>query len=310
MEQAIINLTKKTIWLRMAQILINERYKNGDFKVPVHLAMGHEAVAVAVDAVMRQGDVLLLTHRNAHYNLARQGTLKEELDEYYLRDGGLAQGRLGSMNLNNPGKGIPYASSILGNDMPVACGYAIGNKAKGVKAATYVTTGDGAMEEGAFYESLLLMKSYDLATVLIIENNDWSLATRIDERRAQISVERLVSGLDIEYVCLDSNDVVDYARQFEAIRTRAVENNLPIVVEVKLTTLGYWYMTNEQHPDGKFINYHCGPAPEVEQSISGVYPIIEDSEADPLYVLTRHFTKEQLIEFSDEMLFELKAELA
>ena len=69
--------------------------------------MGHEAIAVAVDSVMQKNDVLLLTHRNVHYNLARQGTLKEELDEYYLREEGLAQGHLVSMNLNNPKIGIP-----------------------------------------------------------------------------------------------------------------------------------------------------------------------------------------------------------
>lgn len=310
MEQANINLAKKTIWLRLAQSLVNDRSKNGEFKVPVHLAMGHEAIAIAIDAVMQKDDALLVTHRNAHYNLARQGSLKEEMDEYYLREDGLAQGRLGSMNLNNPEKGIPYASSILGNDMPVACGYALGNKAKGIEAATFVTTGDGAMEEGAFYESLLFMKTYDLAAVLIVENNDWSLATRIEERRAQINVERLVSGLDIEYVCLDSNDVVDYAQKLEAIRARAIENNAPIVVEVKLTTLGYWYMTNDQHPDGKFINYHCGTAPDVQACTQSVYPTIDETNADPLFVLNQHFSKEQLIAFSDEMLSNLKAELA
>ena len=309
MKQATIKLAKKTIWLRVAQLLINDRYKSGDFKVPVHLAMGHEAVAVAVDAVMQQDDALLVTHRNVHYNLARQGTLKEELDEYCLLNEGLAQGRLGSMNLNNPGRGIPYASSILGNNMPVACGYALGNKSKNIKAATFVTTGDGAMEEGAFYESLLFMKSYDLAAVLIVENNDWSLATRIDERRTQINIERFVAGIDVEYVCLDSNDVVDYAEQFETIRRRAVNISAVIVVEVMLTTLGYWHMVNEQYPSGKFINYHSGPAPEVVQSMPSVYPVIDDSNADPLHVLSRYFTKEQLVEFSDEMLSNLETEL-
>ena len=51
---------------------------------------------------------LFLTHRNIHYNLARMGTLKEELDEFYLRQTGLAKGRLGSMNLSNPDKNIIF----------------------------------------------------------------------------------------------------------------------------------------------------------------------------------------------------------
>ena len=37
---------------------------------------------------------------------------------------------LGSMNLSNPKKNIPYTSSILGNNMSVATGYALGNKMK------------------------------------------------------------------------------------------------------------------------------------------------------------------------------------
>lgn len=308
MEEIHVNLAQKTIWLRLAQMMVNERYKKGDFKVPVHLAMGHEAIAVAIDAIMQAKDALLLTHRNVHYNLARQSSLKEELDEYCLRENGLSQGRLGSMNLNNPEKGIPYSSSILANNLPVSCGYALGNKAKGIKAATFVTTGDGAMEEGAFYESLLFMKSYDLPIAVIIENNGWSLATCIEERRANINVERLVASLDIEYLRLDTNDVVDYTEQLAAIRTRSIEKNAPIVVEVKLTTLGYWTMTNEQHPDGKFINYHCGPASEVERCAPQMYPTVVESNADPLYVLHKHFSRDQLMEFSDGMLISLRAE--
>ena len=46
-----------------------ERYKNGDFKIPIHLALGHETIAVSVDAVMQEQDALFLTHRNVHYNL-------------------------------------------------------------------------------------------------------------------------------------------------------------------------------------------------------------------------------------------------
>ena len=42
--------------------------------------------------------------------------IKEELDEYYLRETGMASGQLGSMNLSNPDKNVIYSSSILGNN--------------------------------------------------------------------------------------------------------------------------------------------------------------------------------------------------
>ena len=304
-----LNLVKKIIWLRIAQMIINEYYKKGVFKVPIHLAMGHEAIAIAVDNAMSKDDSLFVTHRNIHYNLSRQGTLIEELNEYFLKPEGLAQGRLGSMNLNNPSKGVIYASSILGNDMPVASGYALGNKLKKNGGVTFISTGDGAIEEGAFYESLLFLKSYNLAGIIIIENNEWSLATRINERRTSINIEKLVSGLGIEYFFLESNDIFDYSEKLEVIKNHSIESQSPKVVEVKLTTLGYWYMTNEQHPKGKFINYHSGPALEIIQSKMNVYPVLDNSVADPLYVLNEHLSTQKLVDISNEMLSNLKVEI-
>ena len=197
MEAEKNNIIRKIIWLRLAQIIVNNRYKKGDFDVPIHLAMGHEAIAVAVDSTMKDCDSLFLTHRNIHYNLARMGSLKEELDEYYLREVGLAKGRLGSMNLSNPTKNIIYSSSILGNNLAVGSGFALGNKVKNPNGVVFISTGDGAIEEGSFYESLLFLKSNNLPSIIIVENNEWSLGTKINERRANIDLKKLASSLEI-----------------------------------------------------------------------------------------------------------------
>ena len=50
--------------IRIGQQMINERYKAGDFKVPIHLALGHEAVAAAVSEAMHDLDQLIVSHRN------------------------------------------------------------------------------------------------------------------------------------------------------------------------------------------------------------------------------------------------------
>ena len=151
MKESDLNLLEKILWLRMAQVIINELCKSKSFLVPIHLALGHETLAVAVDKVMKQSDKLFLSHRNVHYNLIKMGTLKEELDEYYLKESGIAGGRLGSMNLFNQSKNITYTSNILGNNLPVGCGYALGNKVKNEDGVTFIVTGDGAVEEGSFY---------------------------------------------------------------------------------------------------------------------------------------------------------------
>jgi len=302
------HLAIQSIWLRIAQIKINEHCKEGKFRVPVHLALGHEAIAVAVNNNFVDGDSLFLTHRNVHYNLIRQGSLIEELDEYLLLPKGLANAKLGSMNLNNPAKGIYYSSSILGNNIPVAAGYAIGNSLKKKNSATFVVTGDGAMEEGAFYESLLFMKSFNLSCIIIVENNGWSLATEISERRANINLDDLARGLGVEYFHFDNNDVFDYTQNLGLIKKRAIEDCSPIVLEVSLSTLGHWTQESPEFPTGKFINYHSGAAPNINKVSSKGYPLIDNSIADPLFVLKHYYPDRTLEEYSIKMVEKLSGE--
>ena len=302
-----MNIAKQVIRVRLSQMIVNEKYKDGEFKVPIHLALGHEAVAVAVDSIMRSDDRLVLTHRNIHYNLARERLLKPEIDEYLLNKEGLAKGKRGSMNLANEGKGIVYTSSILGNNFPVATGVALSKKIKKEDGIVIVVTGDGAMEEGSFYESLVFLKSNNLPLLVIIENNEWSLATRIQERRCPIDVKKFSEALGIGYELFSSNDAYEYAERLKELKELALKNNTPICVEAKLTTLGYWRQKTEEFPHGKFINYHAGPAPDVSLKNG---PIIEKDESDPVFVISKYFDESALETVSREILIELECELS
>jgi len=307
MEEEKVAIIKKIIWLRLAQIIINERYKNGDFSIPIHLALGHETLATAVDFSMTEHDNLLLSHRNMHYNLARMGSLNEELNEYYLLKNGLAHGHLGSMNLSNPEKGISYCSSILGNNLPVGCGFALANKVKEHNGMVFIVTGDGAIEEGSFYESLLFLKSNQLSSIIIVENNEWSLATKIEERRAEIDLAKIAESLNVKYSVLKGNDPIEYKKTITSLREQTIENKSPILLEVKLTTLGYWKMPHEDFPDGKFINYHGGPAPEVSEK---EYPLLDLTNKDPLFPLEKYLPKKELLKIAKEMAAQLKSEIS
>jgi len=310
MKNKDLRIIKKIIWLRLAQILVNSRYKNGDFKVPIHLAMGHESIAVAVDFVVEKEDAMFLTHRNIHYNLIRMGTLREDLDEYYLRESGLASGHLGSMNLSNSDKNIVYSSSILGNNFGVGCGFALGNKITNPKGVVFIQTGDGAIEEGTFYESLIFLKSNNLPSIIIVENNDWSLGTQIHERRAAINLAKMADALEIDYLFLEENDPFKYRDSLHSVRINAITNNTPIMVEVRLTTLGYWNLINKENPKGKFINYHAGPAPNLSDVCEKVYPLIESSNIDPLFILQKYLPLSTLVDISDELLLQLQKEIS
>lgn len=301
-----LNIAKEILRLRLSQMIVNEKYKAGLFKIPIHLALGHEAIAVAVDSVMQENDRLVLPHRNIHYNLARTKALKPILGEYFLKKEGLAGAELGSMNLADEERNVVYSSSILGNNFPVAAGLALGQKVRGSNGLVIAVTGDGAIEEGSFYESLLFLKSNALSALIIVENNGWSLATRIEERRCHIDLPKLTASLGVEYEKLSGNDPYHYIEHLKEMRGHALEHNISIVLEVDIATLGGWYVKTEDNTKGRYINYHAGPAPEITLT---EWPEIEHSANDPVFVLQEHFAPDTLKTISREIVKTLKEEI-
>lgn len=299
-------IANNLIRLRLSQMIINEKYKGGEFKIPIHLAFGHEAIAVAVDEVMDNADQLVLSHRNIHYNLMRSRKLKPVLDEFHLNKEGIAGARLGSMNLADREHGVVYTSSILGNNLCVAAGAALGMRVNKCNGIVFVVTGDGAMEEGAFYESLIFLKTYHLSALVIVENNQWSLATRIEERRCNIDLGKVGAALDVEYINLKGNDIPQYIQTLKKARSDSLQQERPVIIEVNLDTLGDWRLKTEEYPDGKYINYHAGPAPTVEIDEG---PIIREDISDPVYQLQTYYPEDAIKAKAREILESLYEEI-
>ncbi len=302
-----LHIAEGILRLRLSQMIINEQIKNKEFKIPIHLALGHEAIAISVETIMETADQLVLPHRNLHYNLAREKSLKPIIEEFLLKETGLAKSQLGSMNLANVEKGIVYTSSILGNNLSVATGLALGKKVWKDGGIVIVVLGDGAMEEGSLYENLVFLKSNQLPALVIVENNQWSLATKIEERRCGIDLKKFADSLGIRFEKLTGNDPYHYISKLKELKEYSILNNLPVCIEVELATLGYWYVNTEGYsPPGRFVNYHAGAAPTVNML---EWPLIEESTDDPLFVLKKYFPENQLREISSKILQSLREEL-
>ena len=278
-------LSAKVLKSRFSQLIVNECIKAGIFRIPIHLALGHEALSEAVAAVMQSGDKLLCSHRNLHYQFARGATLSDILEEFQLSDKGLCKGKSGSMNLTNPQASIVYTSSILGNNLCVGVGVALSKRIKQEEGVDLVVTGDGAMEEGAFFETIENARHMDLPLIIIVENNNWSLASQIEERRKAINLDKLVSSLGAGYTFLGSNNPIQYYQKIKSIKEKVNSQKIPEIVEVRLSTLGGWVLQTDDFPDGKYINYHAGLAPKV---ILDDGPLLKLDDTDPVYLIKKN----------------------
>ena len=307
MTEQLNQIAHKMLRLRIAQLMVNENYKDGLFKIPIHLAFGHETIAVAISEIMDEDDKLILSHRNMAYNLARLGHLRPIMDEYFLKSTGLDNGKSGSMNLINKNNGVVYASSILGNNFSVAVGIAMSQKIKQKNGIAIILGGDGSLEEGSFHESILMFRSLNLNGLLIIENNEWSMSTKISERRIHINLEKFVNSYGVKYVKLSGNNPLLYIEELKKLKEISQKQNELICVEVMLSTLGDWIMTNDSNPHGKYINYHAGPAPTI--NVKTCPALIRDNNSDPIFVLAEMLGVPELNKISDEIRNELTEEM-
>lgn len=258
--------------LRHWHHLLNEMLKQRQFKIPIHLAFGHEAAAVAMDRSMEADDRLCLSHRNAAYNLARAKSLDAVLAHYRLAQPTPPGGLMGSMNLAVAGTAIAYSSSILGNNVPVAAGIAMHRKLTGRPGVVFVLTGDGAMEEGTFWETSIFARSHKLPLVIVVENNDFSMSSTIEQRRSTIDLSQVCGGLGIEYFKASGAAVDEAKAAFGAARASAV-NGSPACVELEIST----------------FCQHAGPTPGwpddplricVEEGL-----VVEESPDDPVFYI-------------------------
>ena len=142
--------------------------------------------------------MVCLSHRNAVYNLVGTKLLATVLSHYQLTPKTNRASLMGSMNFSRPeGSAVAYASSILGNNLPVAAGIAMNRALSKTTSVVFVFTGDGAMEEGSFWETILFARSHQLPLVIVVENNDYSMSSTIAQRRSNIDLSKVCEGVGI-----------------------------------------------------------------------------------------------------------------
>jgi len=117
----------------------------------------------------------------------------------------------------------------------------------------WIQTGDGAVEEGVFYESLVFSIARSLPVVFILEDNNWSLGTSRDERRHNIDYTKLCKSIGIRYFYISSTyPVVIQAFFFALPRSLTLLFSSPSLIHIDHLTLG----SSSTSPGRPYISYH------------------------------------------------------
>lgn len=199
----------RTLYLvRRVEEEIVRVYPSDAIKSPVHLSIGQEAVAVGVCETLRPEDIVFGSYRGHAMYLAKGGDLRRMIAELYGKATGCARGKGGSMHLVDAAHGVMGTSAVVASTISNAVGYAYANRYLRRAAVVVSFFGDGATEEGAFYESLNFAALKRLPIVFVCENNGYAIHAPQSARQplANICARAAVFGIPAERI--EGNDVL------------------------------------------------------------------------------------------------------
>ena len=225
-------LFESMLRIRLVEESIANKYSEQKMRCPTHLSIGQEAIAVGVCANLTSQDQVLSTHRaHAHY-LAKGGCLNSMMAEIYGKATGCSKGMGGSMHLIDTSVGFMGSTAIVGNTIPVAVGLALEKKLTRKKSIACVFFGDGATEEGAFYESVNFAIIHSLPILFICENNLYSVYSGLEVRQpVDRKIYKMVRAMGISAQHGNGNDVEEVARKVKHAKTMILKSGGPQFLE-------------------------------------------------------------------------------
>ena len=151
---------------------IADLFEAGKIHSPIHLSGGNEDQLIEIFKEINKGDYIFSTHRS-HYHYLLAGGSPEKLEKMILEGN--------SMTIFD--KEINFLTSAIVAGCPtIAAGTAYALKRKGSKNKIWCFVGDGAEDEGHFYEAVRYVDGHDLPCTFVIEDNNRSVETPKSER--------------------------------------------------------------------------------------------------------------------------------
>ncbi len=193
MSKLNLELYKKLYLIRRAEKAIIDNYNDDEMKTPMHMSMGEEAIVAGVCEALGKKSQVFGTYRSHALYLVNALETDKFFAEMYGKATGGAKGKAGSMHLSSPETGFMEASAIVASNIPVAVGAAFANKFKKTNKIVAVFFGDGALDEGNFWESLNVACLMKLPLLFICEDNEFAMHTPISQRQGYKSIDKIVS---------------------------------------------------------------------------------------------------------------------
>lgn len=181
-EEALLGLYEGLVRNRLHDLTLKRWVRQGVIS-KAWLGTGEEAVTIgAVHALERDRDVVAPMIRNAGA-CHEFGMPVEDLFRGYL---GTADSPTGGRDLHvgDRSRGVIQPISHVADMVPVMTGVALAFQRRGQRRVALTWAGDGSTKTTAFHEGVNLAAVLKVPVIIIIQNNQVALGTRLDQHGA------------------------------------------------------------------------------------------------------------------------------
>ncbi len=213
---------------RCEERLIAEYHPADEMRCPVHFCVGQEAVPAALSTLLGKDDYLFSHHRSHGYYLAKVPTMDGLFAELYGKAAGASGGKAGSQDISMAECKF-FSGAILAGAVPIAAGAAFALRGSGKCAVT--GAGDGALDEGVYWEALSYASLMKLPLVFVCENNGYSTFSPQKKRSPTSNIAERVAALGIKTKTLFGNDVLQVYSDLKEAIAHARAGKGPVFLE-------------------------------------------------------------------------------
>jgi pyruvate dehydrogenase E1 component alpha subunit len=196
-----------------------------------HLYIGQEAVAVGALGALNPDDYVIAGYREHGQILARGADPKVIMAELFGRATGVTHGIGGSMHLASKEHEFWGGYGIVGGHVPLGAGAAFASRYRNDGKVSLTFFGDGAAQQGAFFEALELSQLWKLPAVYLCENNYYAMGTSLERQSFLTDMSRRGDGVGMKRWQFDAFDVVDVYRNVKAAVDHARSGEGPVILE-------------------------------------------------------------------------------
>ncbi len=203
----LLDMYRGMVTIRKFEETVFDVYSRGIMPGLAHLYTGMEAVAIGVCAALKPNDNVTSTHRGHGHLLAKGADPRRMFAELLGKGAGYNRGKGGSMHIADLSLGMLGANGIVGGGLGIATGAGLSAKVLGEDRVSVAFFGDGALNEGLFYEVANMASLWKLPVLYVLENNCYGEYTSCDRSTAGTGPAR-AEALRIPAQLVDGNDVV------------------------------------------------------------------------------------------------------